>query len=108
MQSRPSRDVELTTNEFQLLYVLLANPGIVFSREALLSKVWKDETFVTVRSVDTLVKRLRKKIETRPGGPVGHPDGLGRGLQGRRCLRLHAGTAASTGASRSDSSRSSR
>jgi len=63
------RQVELTTNEFQLLYVLLANPGIVFSREALLRKVWKDDTFVTVRSVDTLVKRVRKKIEDDPAEP---------------------------------------
>ena len=63
------RHVELTTNEFQLLYVLLSNPGIVFSREALLRKVWKDDTFVTVRSVDTLVKRVRKKIEDDPAEP---------------------------------------
>ena len=63
------RNVELTTNEFQLLYVLLANAGIVFSRDALLNNVWKDEAFVTVRSVDTLVKRLRKKIETAPAEP---------------------------------------
>ena len=62
-------DVELTSNEFQLLYVLLASPGIVFSREALLSRVWKDQTFVTVRSVDTLIKRLRKKIEKNPAEP---------------------------------------
>jgi DNA-binding response OmpR family regulator len=62
-------DVELTTNEFHLLYVLLSNAGIVFSREALLHKVWKDEAFVTVRSVDTLVKRLRKKIERDPAEP---------------------------------------
>ena len=62
-------DIELTFNEFELLYVLLSNPGIVFSREALLSRVWKDQTFVTVRSVDTLVKRLRKKIEAIPGQP---------------------------------------
>jgi DNA-binding response OmpR family regulator len=41
----------------------------VFSREALLSKVWKDQTFVTVRSVDTLVKRVRKKIESDPAQP---------------------------------------
>jgi DNA-binding response OmpR family regulator len=40
-----------------------------FSREALLSKVWKDQTFVTVRSVDTLVKRVRKKIEADPAQP---------------------------------------
>jgi len=64
-----SRDVELTFNEFELLYVLVSSPGIVFSREALLSKVWKDQTFVTVRSVDTLVKRVRKKIETDPARP---------------------------------------
>jgi two-component system alkaline phosphatase synthesis response regulator PhoP len=64
-----SRNVELTTNEFQLLYVLLSSPGIVFSREALLRKVWKDDTFVTVRSVDTLVKRVRKKIEDDPAEP---------------------------------------
>ena len=51
--------IDLTFNEFELLYVLLSNPGSVFSREALLSRVWKDQTFVTVRSVDTLVKRLR-------------------------------------------------
>jgi len=63
------RDVDLTSNEFQLLSVLLSSPGIVFSREALLSRVWNDETFVTVRSVDTLVKRVRKKIEADPGEP---------------------------------------
>ena len=65
-----TRDVALTFNEFELLYVLVSNPGIVFSRESLLSKVWKDQTFVTVRSVDTLVKRLRKKVESDPA----HPD----------------------------------
>jgi len=62
-------DISLTFNEFELLYVLINNPGIVFSRESLLSKVWKDQTFVTVRSVDTLVKRLRKKIERDPSNP---------------------------------------
>jgi DNA-binding response OmpR family regulator len=64
-----ARDIELTSNEFQLLAVLLSKPGIVFSREALLSRVWNDETYVTVRSVDTLVKRLRKKVEADPADP---------------------------------------
>jgi DNA-binding response OmpR family regulator len=64
------QDVDLTFNEFELLYVLLSHPGIVFSREALLSRVWKDQTFVTVRSVDTLVKRLRRKIEQDPAQPT--------------------------------------
>jgi DNA-binding response OmpR family regulator len=64
------RDVELTTHEFNLLYVLLSQPGIVFTREALLRKTWREDTFVTVRSVDTLVKRLRRKIEENPANPV--------------------------------------
>ena len=64
------QDVELTAQEFQLLYLLLSHPGIVYSREALLRNVWKDDTFVTERSVDTLVKRLRKKIERDPAEPA--------------------------------------
>ncbi len=57
------REVELTAQEFQLLHLLLSSPGIVFTREALLRRIWSDDTHVTVRSVDTLVKRLRKKID---------------------------------------------
>jgi DNA-binding response OmpR family regulator len=64
------QEVDLTYNEFELLFVLVSNPGIVFSREALLSRVWKDQTFVTVRSVDTLVKRLRRKIEVNSAEPA--------------------------------------
>ena len=63
------KEVELTGQEFQLLYLLLTHPGIVYSRDALLRNVWKDDTFVTERSVDTLVKRLRKKIEPDPADP---------------------------------------
>jgi DNA-binding response OmpR family regulator len=61
--------VEVTRQEFSLLYLLASNPGIVFTRERLLSKVWQEQSFVTGRSVDTLVKRLRKKIETDPADP---------------------------------------
>ena len=55
--------VELTKQEFDLLYLLAARPGIVFSRAALLSKIWSDDTYVTERTVDTVVSRLRRKIE---------------------------------------------
>jgi DNA-binding response OmpR family regulator len=64
-----TRAVELTSLEFDLLHLLAASPGIVFSRRTLLSRVWKDTTFVTERSVDTLIKRLRRKIETDPADP---------------------------------------
>ena len=63
------RDVELTDQEFRLLHLLAAHAGIVFSREALLAKIWRGDTFVTVRSVDTLVKRLRRRIEPDPANP---------------------------------------
>jgi DNA-binding response OmpR family regulator len=64
------REVELTDQEFRLLHLLLTHPGIVFSREALLSRIWRGDTFVTVRSVDTLIKRLRRRIESDPANPV--------------------------------------
>jgi len=64
------RPVKLTEQEFQLLYVLATNAGVVFNREGLLSEIWGRDRFVTVRSVDTLVSRLRRRIEpgeeTRP------------------------------------------
>ena len=63
------RVVELTDQEFRLLHLLATHAGIVFSREALLAKVWRGDTFVTVRSVDTLVKRLRRRIEPDPANP---------------------------------------
>ncbi|HSC26116.1 MAG TPA: response regulator transcription factor [Vicinamibacterales bacterium] len=63
------REVELTAHEFDLLYLLASNPGIVFSRESLVQRVWGDDTFVTARSVDTLVKRLRRKLEPDPEEP---------------------------------------
>jgi DNA-binding response OmpR family regulator len=63
------RDVDLTDQEFRLLYLLASHPGIVFSREALLARIWRGDTFVTVRSVDTLVKRLRRRVEADPGNP---------------------------------------
>ena len=63
-------DVELTAQEFRLLHLLASHPGIVFSREALLSRVWPDHTYVTPRSVDTLVKRLRRRVEIEPADPT--------------------------------------
>jgi DNA-binding response OmpR family regulator len=63
------RVVDLTTLEFELLYQLASRRGLVFSREMLLARVWKDDRHVTERSVDTLVKRIRKKIEPDPEDP---------------------------------------
>lgn len=56
------REVALTKKEFQILQLLLENPGKVFSREEILKKVWTDEVYVLDRTVDVKITRLRKKI----------------------------------------------
>ena len=60
---------ELTKQEFDVLHLLAARPGIVFSRAALLAKVWGGDTYVTERTVDVVVSRLRRKIERDPQDP---------------------------------------
>jgi two-component system, OmpR family, alkaline phosphatase synthesis response regulator PhoP len=61
--------VDLTKQEFDLLALLVARRGIVFSRAALLARVWPGDTYVTERTVDTVVSRLRRKIERDPQDP---------------------------------------
>ena len=62
-------EVELTRQEFDLLLLLASRPGIVYTRAALLQKVWHEDTFVTERTVDAVISRLRRKIEDDPGDP---------------------------------------
>ena len=61
--------VDLTRQEFDLLYLLAARPGIVFGRAALLQQVWSGDTYVTDRTIDTVISRLRRKIERDPQDP---------------------------------------
>ena len=63
------REIDLTVLEFELLYLLASNRGMVFSRDALVSRVWGGDTFVTERSVDTVVKRVRRKVEDDAANP---------------------------------------
>ena len=62
--------VDLTRQEFDLLALLAARPGMVFSRAALLQQVWRGDEYVTERTVDTVVSRLRRKIESDPQNPT--------------------------------------
>jgi len=61
--------VELTTLEFDLLYFFASRAGRVFSREALMEQVWGEERVVDTRSIDSLISRLRRKLETDPAKP---------------------------------------
>ena len=57
------RSVSLTLKEYELLKLFLENIGQVFSREALLSRVWDADYAGETRTVDVHVKRLREKVE---------------------------------------------
>ena len=62
-------EINLTAKEFDLLELLMKNPGTVFSREKLLNLVWGFEYPGDVRTVDVHVRRLREKIEKNPSDP---------------------------------------
>jgi two-component system phosphate regulon response regulator PhoB len=64
------KPVAMTVTEFRLLDYLARHPGRVFSRDQLLDAVWRDTQFVTLRSVDVYVRRLREKLEPDPENPV--------------------------------------
>src|SRR5688572_6466132 len=64
------RHVELSALEFRLLHYLAAHPGMVFSRDHLLDRVWGNDRSVTPRSVDVYIRRVREKIEPAPQSPV--------------------------------------
>jgi two-component system response regulator VicR len=55
--------ITLTGKEFDLFYILISNPGKVFTREELLETVWGYEYFGDLRTVDVHIRRLREKIE---------------------------------------------
>lgn len=63
------KEVNLTAKEFDLLELLMENPGKVYSREKLLDTVWGYDYPGDVRTVDVHVRRLREKIETNPSEP---------------------------------------
>lgn len=63
------RTIELSALEFRLLHHLASNPGMVYSRDQLLDRVWGSDRSVTQRSVDVYIRRVREKIEERPEDP---------------------------------------
>jgi DNA-binding response OmpR family regulator len=76
---RGTQQLPLTLTEFRLLCELAGSPGRVFSRQALLERVWDHGFFGDERLVDVHVRRLRTKIELDPGAPriVATVRGLG-------------------------------
>ena len=66
---KDDQSVELTAKEFDLMELLLRNPGRVYSRENLLNVVWGYEYAGDYRTVDVHIRRLREKLELDPANP---------------------------------------
>ncbi len=66
---REGERIELTAREFELMSLLMQNPGRVYSREKLLDTVWGYEYIGDLRTVDVHIRRLREKVEPDPAKP---------------------------------------
>lgn len=68
--TREGAPVPLSPKEFALLYFLARNRGQVFSRDALLDRVWGHDAFVSSRTIDVHVRWIRERIEADPSKPA--------------------------------------
>ena len=64
------KEINLTAKEFEVLELLMKNPGKVYGREDLLKLVWGNDYPGDVRTVDVHIRRLREKIENTPSEPA--------------------------------------
>ena len=63
------KKLELTPKEFELLHLMTANPGRVFTRDILLERIWGYDRVRETRTVDVHIRYLRQKIEKDPSSP---------------------------------------
>lgn len=62
--------LDLTQREYEIIHLMAATPGKVFSREVLMENVWNYDSYVgDVRAVDVAIRRLREKLEDNPADP---------------------------------------
>ena len=68
-----SLKIPLTAMEFQLLQALFDHPNKVYSRDELMEKAYEDNTVVTDRTIDSHIRRIRKKFTEKTGDPLSDP-----------------------------------
>jgi two-component system, OmpR family, response regulator len=73
----PDTLIELPKKEFLLLFKLLSYPKKIFTRQQLMSEIWGLDTDIDERTVDSHIKKLRKKFEDRPEFKIITIRGLG-------------------------------
>lgn len=63
------KEIDFTSTEFKLFEFFLSHPGHAWSRDQLLREVWGEQHYVTPRTVDVHIRRLREQIEVVPDDP---------------------------------------
>lgn len=72
-------EIDLTYTEFEILLLLAQNAGIVFSKEQIYDRVWKEPYFGDYNIVMSHIRNIQEKIETKQANL--HTDGLGGGYR---------------------------
>ncbi|MEN8905376.1 MAG: response regulator transcription factor [Clostridiales bacterium] len=62
-------EIKLTPKEFDLIFLMAASPGQIFSRNQLLDNVWGKDFFGDTKTLDVHIRRIRNKIEKNPSNP---------------------------------------
>ena len=75
-----SKKIELTHKEFEMLKFFMLNPGMVFSRDKLMSEIWGVDYICETRTVDMHIKTLRQKLGNA-GGQIKTVIGVGYRLE---------------------------
>lgn len=75
-----NKSVELTYKEFEILKLFMRNPGIVFTRDVLMNKIWGVDYIGETRTVDVHIKTLRQKLGSA-GGQIKTVIGVGYRLE---------------------------
>lgn len=75
-----NKSVELTYKEFEMLKLFMKNPGIVFTRDVLMNKIWGVDYIGETRTVDVHIKTLRQKLGSA-GGQIKTVIGVGYRLE---------------------------
>jgi len=65
--------IALTKTEFEILKLLASNPSRIYSRDDIIERIWKDAPYITERTVDVHITRLRKKLGTKASSISSRP-----------------------------------
>ena len=85
---RKKNEIDLTYTEFEILLLLAQNAGIVFSKEQIYDRVWKEPYFGDYNIVMSHIRNIREKIEDNPSKPVYIQTVWGVGYRFNQALQI--------------------